>query len=113
MKTCNWARLFINVTINERVKLLSNTLINMFRNYIPNKKIKFKHGEAPWRNENIKSALRKRSRLTKRRYVNGKVQSDYNLLQSHSTNCKEMILSAKTEYMLRLSKKLNDPPTAP
>ena len=46
IKTCNWARLFINLTINERVELLSNTLINIFRNYIPNKKVKFKYGEA-------------------------------------------------------------------
>ena len=76
--------MLINVTINERVTFLSNTLINVFRNYIPNKKVKFKYGEAPCINKNIKSVLSKRSRLTKRYYVNGQVQSDYNLLQSHS-----------------------------
>ena len=78
IKTCNWARLFI--TINEKVELLSDTLINIFRNYIPNKKAKFKYGEAPWMNKIIKSAFRKRSRLTNRYYVNDQVQSDYNLL---------------------------------
>ena len=104
--------MLINVTINERVTFLSNTLINVFRNYIPNKKVKFKYGEAPCINKNIKSVLSKRSRLTKRHYVNGQVQSDYNLLQSHSKKCKEMILSAKNEYMLRMSKKLN-PSTVP
>ena len=36
--------LFIN--LNKRVELLSNALINIFRNYIPNKKVKFKYGEA-------------------------------------------------------------------
>ena len=65
IKTCNWARLFINLTINERMELFSNMLINAFRNYIPNKKVKFKYAEAPWINKNIKLALRKRSRLTK------------------------------------------------
>ena len=59
---------------------------------------------APWIDKNIKSALRKRYRLAKRYYVNGQVQSDYNLLQSHSKKCTEMILSAKNEYMLRVSK---------
>ena len=59
---------------------------------------------APWTDKNIKSALRKRYRLAKRYYVNGQVQSDYNLLQSHSKKCTEMILSAKNEYMLRVSK---------
>ena len=93
--------MFINLTINVRVELLSNTLINIFRNYIPNKKVKCKCGEAPWINKNMKSALRKRSRLTKRYYVNGQVQSDYNdYNQGHSKKCTEMILSAKNEYML-------------
>ena len=36
IKTCNWARLFL--TINER-PTLSNTLINIFRNSIPSKKV--------------------------------------------------------------------------
>ena len=76
--------MFINLTINERVKLLSNKLISIFRNYIPNKKVRFKYDEAPWIDKNIKSALCKRSRLTKRYYANGQVQSDYNLLLSYS-----------------------------
>ena len=54
MKTCNQPRLFINLTINERVELLSNTLIDIFRNYIPEKKVNFKYGEVPWVNKNIK-----------------------------------------------------------
>ena len=95
------------------MELLSNTLINTFRNYIPNKKIKFKYGEALWINQNIKVALRKRFRLTKRYYVNGQVQSDFNLLPGHSKKCTEIILSAKNEYMLRMSKKLNDSLNAP
>ena len=95
------------------MELLSNTLINTFRNYIPNKKIKFKYGEALWINKNIKVALRKRFRLTKRYYVNGQVQSDFSLLPSHSKKCTEIILSAKNEYMLRMSKKLNDSLNAP
>ena len=113
LKICNWARLSINLTINEIVELLSNTLINIFKNYIPNKKIKFKHGEAPWINKNIKSSLRNRSRLTKRYYVNSQVQSDYDPLQSRSKRCTEMLLSAKNEHMLRVGKKLNDPSTVP
>ena len=68
--------------LNNKCKsaTFSNTLINIFRNYIPNKKVRFEYGEAPWINKNIKSALCKRSRLTKRYYVNGQVQNDYNLL---------------------------------
>ena len=45
--------------------------------------------------------------------MNDQVQGDYNLLPSHSKKCTEMILSAKNGYMLRMSKKLNDPSTVP
>ena len=53
------------------LRLLLSLLVELalFRNYIPNKKVKFKYGEASWINKNTKSALRKRSRLTKRYYV--------------------------------------------
>ena len=60
--------LFIN--LNKRVELLSNALINIFRNYIPNKKVKFKYGEASWINK-TKFALRKGSRRRKTYYGNG------------------------------------------
>ena len=93
--------------------LLFITLIKIFRNYIPSKKIKFKYGEEPWINKNMmKSTLPKRSKLTKRYYVNDQVQSDYNLLLSQSEKCTEMILSAKNDYLLRMYKKLSDPSTA-
>ena len=74
----------MSLIVNERVELLCNMLINIFSNYIQNKKVKFKCREAPWINNNIKSALCKRPKLTKRYYVNGQVQNIYNLLQSNS-----------------------------
>ena len=39
IKNCNWARLLINLTINERVELLSN-IINISKKYMPKKKFK-------------------------------------------------------------------------
>ena len=92
MKTCNWAKLFINLTITERVELLSDILINIFRNNIPNKKAKFKYGEAPWIYKNMKSSLRKRSRLTKRYYVNDQDNSDHSK-KMHRTPCSSLLLA--------------------
>ena len=36
----NWKRAFENLSVDEKVELLNETLLNIFRNYIPNKKIK-------------------------------------------------------------------------
>lgn len=71
INTSNWSRLFLKLTINERLELLFNMLMNIFSNYIPNKKVKFRCGEALWISKCIKSASHERSRLTKRHYVNG------------------------------------------
>ena len=79
--------------------------MNLFRNSIPNKKVKYKYVEALWINKNIKSTLNKRSWLTKRYYVHGQVQSDYDLLISYLKKCREMILSSKPVYMLKMSYK--------
>ena len=36
----NWNKAFENLSIDAKVELLNETLLNIFRNYIPNKKIK-------------------------------------------------------------------------
>ena len=36
----NWERAFNNLSVNETVDILNSTLLNIFRNYIPNKIIK-------------------------------------------------------------------------
>ena len=70
-------------------------------------------GKHCWINKNIKSALLKRSRLTKRHYLIRQVQTDYDLLIIHSKGCTDIILSFKKEYFLSMSKKLSNPSTTP
>ena len=47
------SRSFINLIIIEVVELVSNTLMNKFRNYIPNKKLNIKYGDRPRMNKSI------------------------------------------------------------
>ena len=87
--------------------------MNIFRNYIPNIKVKLKYGGAPWIYKHIKSGISKRSVLNKKCYVNDQVQRYYHPLKTYSKKCTEIILSAKNDYMLTMRKKLNNPLTAP
>ena len=50
---CNKA--FENLSVDEKVELLNKTLLNIFRNCIPNKKIKCDYRQPPWMTDNIKS----------------------------------------------------------
>ena len=67
----DWEKAFGNLSADRKLDLLNETLLNIFRNYIPNKKIKFNYCQPPWMNDNIKRCLKERSKLTKFFYKNG------------------------------------------
>ena len=43
----NWSKAFENLSVDGKVKHLNETLLNIFRNYIPNKKIKCDYRQPP------------------------------------------------------------------
>ena len=55
----NWEKAFENLSINEKVVLLSKTLLNIFGNYNPNKIVKCIYRDPPWITKQIKSRLKK------------------------------------------------------
>ena len=57
----DWDRAFLNLSLNDQVEFFSNTLINMFRNFIPHELIKCNSKDPPWMNKEIKSALQKKT----------------------------------------------------
>ena len=54
----NWKKAFENLSIDAKVELLNETLLNIFRNCIPNKKIECDYRQPPWMNDNIKRKLK-------------------------------------------------------
>ena len=43
----DWNKAFENLSVDEKVDFLNKTLLNIFRNYIPNKKIKYDYRQPP------------------------------------------------------------------
>ena len=70
----NWNKAFENLSIDVKVELLNETLLNIFRNYIPNNKIKCDYRQPPWTNDNIKRKLKQRTKLIKYFYKNGQMK---------------------------------------
>ena len=62
----NWNDVFSNKTADEKVKSLNNILLNIFRNFIPNKVVKGDYKYPKWMNPKIISSMRIRSKLAKR-----------------------------------------------
>ena len=109
----NWNNAFENLSVDEKVDLLNETLVNIYRNYIHNKKIKCDYIQLPWMTDNIKKSLEERSKLTKIFYKNGQRNTDREKVLEKATECTKEILEAKKNYILKMSKTLEDSHTAP
>ena len=70
-KDLNWGKTLEFFSIDSKVNLLTETLLNIFRNYILNKKIKCDYHQLPWMTNNIKRSLKECSKLTRYYYING------------------------------------------
>ena len=108
----NWKRAFENLSVDEKVELLNETL-NIFRNYIPNKKIKCDYRQPPWMTDDIKKSLKQRSKLTKYFYKIGQSNIDHIKVLQKSEECTNLISEAKKNYILKMTSKREDSNTAP
>ena len=72
--------------INEKIKILNETLLNIFNNFIPNKISKFDYKKPVSMNNEIISLLKKRSKLTKK-YYNGLTDHNKNLMVNTENEC--------------------------
>ena len=94
----NWSKAFENLSSDEKVEYHNEALLNIFRNYSPNKKIECDYCQPPWIlthwiNKNIKSFLKPRSKLTKTFYKSGLRKNDHINVLEESTEKK--VLEAK------------------
>ena len=55
----NWARAFENLSLDKKVELLNEALLNIYRNYIRNRKTKCDYRQPPWITDSIKKFLKK------------------------------------------------------
>ena len=63
--------------------------------------------------DSIRKSLNVRSKLTKNFYKNGRKKSDFDKVLVQSELCKKAILEAKSSYILKMTRKLEDSNTAP
>ena len=110
LDSVNWERLFDGKNINAQVISLNETILNVFRNYVPNKYITIDDRDPVWMNEIIKSKIKTKKLLFKQYIQNGRFESDFVFLQALITEINELISPTRNVYYENLAKKLNNPP---
>ena len=63
LDSVNWERLFNHKSIGSQVMTLNETILNIFRNYVPNKYITIDDKDPVWMNETIKSKIKARNKM--------------------------------------------------
>ena len=105
----NWERLFDQKDINKQVVALNETILNIFRNYVPNKYITIDDKDPVWMNKTIKPKNKAKNSLYKKYISNGRFESDFVYLEDLIIKLNELISSTKALCFENLPKKLCNP----
>ena len=69
----NWS-IGINIGIDDQLKLLNEILLNIFRNFMPQKIIKRSYKDPPWMKKASKSALHKKNTVYRKYVSSGRLR---------------------------------------
>ena len=96
----------------KKIKILNETLLNIFNNFIHNEISKFDYKKLVWMNKEMTLLLKKRSKLTKK-YYNDPTDHNRNVVVNMANECTRLNIAAKEKNLIQLSAKLENPSTAP
>ena len=88
---------------------LNETILNVFRNYVPNKYMTIDDKDPVWMNETVKSKIKTRNKLFKQYIENGRFESDFMKIETLITEINDLITSTKDLHYNNLAKRLNNP----
>ena len=108
LKLVNWDRLLDNKNVDSQVLILNDIILNIFRNFVPNKYVTFDDKDPVWMNENIKSKIEAKNKLYQEYVKKGRQETDFCALEESVRNLNDLILQTKTSHYENLGRKLND-----
>ena len=81
--------------LNSQVVTLNETILHVFRNYVPNKCITIDDKDPVWMNEIIKSKMETKSKLYQQYIENGRFESDLVFIESLIAELNDLISYTK------------------
>ena len=102
----NWERLVDQKDNNTQLAAFDETILNVFRNYVPNKYITADDKDPAWINETIKSKIEAKNELYKNKFRMEDLKVTTFKLENLITKLKDLISSTKTLYYEDLVKKV-------
>ena len=84
--------------------MFNETILDIFRNYVPNKYITCHDKDSVWMNEKIKCKIKSKNLFYKQYTQNGRKESDLIVLENLITELNKLISSTKALYYEKLGK---------
>ena len=103
----DWDLKFASLDVNERVEFLTNSIVNICSNFIPNRIITVRNKDAPWITPEIKAVLRMKTRVYRRYVKKGRTLHDLHELNLLRSRSKQLINEAKERYEKKLTASLS------
>ena len=108
IKKFDWQRAFLNTSVNEKVAIFNNTVLNILSNFIPHETIVCDDKDPPWFNNKIKALIQaKNTAFNSFRKNSGNSELKRHLV-SLQERVKASIESSKQKYYYRIANKLNN-----
>ena len=103
----NWDRLLDNKNVDSQVLILNDIILNIFRNFVPNKYVTFDDKDPVWMNENIKLKIKAKNKLYQEYVKKGRQETDFCALEESIRNLNDLILQTKISYYENLGRNKN------
>ena len=113
VNSVDWDRAFNGFNIDERVKFLTECVLNLFYNFVPNKVITIRSKDTMWMTTEIKRMILEKAKIYRRYVKHGRSIADYQILCDITSRCKNAVKEAKSNYFFGLGESLNDPAITP
>ena len=68
----NWERVLSNSSIDKKISILNETIINVMNNYIPNERKVFDDQKPPWMNVEIENSITAKNDVFKKHLKNNR-----------------------------------------
>ena len=102
----DWDRAFSGLNIDERVKFLTECVLNVFYNF--KKVITIRSKDTLWMTLEIKIIVLEKARIYRDYVKHCPSIAEYQILRDITSRCKSAIKEAKSNYFSRLGESLND-----
>ena len=109
----DWDSVFLDLTVDRRVSILTQSVLNIFSNFVPNKVIVVKNKDAPWMTPDVKRMILEKAKIYRHYVKNARNAIDHQRLRDITSRCKRAVNIAKENYLTKLGNILNEPNISP